>query len=278
MYHVELRGKMPSSFKRMEDVLTSNVFSFFKYADRSLFLKRFLYDLGFKITDDDAQAASFCFWPTYENNTEPDLVIKAGIYYVLFEAKYYSGFGIKTEKTEAQLVREIQGGIFEAVAYKMQFALVAITADYVYRNAILSEIPGEYLQYVKWTNWQKVSALIEQVLNEKKEIKDNERLFAEDLNSLLDKKNLRGYRGPGILYDSIPSLLEREVIFFEAQTAKFRGDFIGFIESLSTVFAKKAYSNIFFSNKDSKIFKSLNAEKGLECINENLFYNKGDQL
>jgi hypothetical protein len=261
----------------MEDVLTSNVFSFFKYADRSLFLKRFLYDLGFKVTDDAAQAATFCFWPTYENNTEPDLVIKAGSYYILFEAKYHSGFGIQTEKTEAQLVRELQGGVFEADAYKLQFALVAITADYVYRDTILSEIPGEYLQYVKWTNWQKVSALIEQVLNETKEIKDNERLFAEDLNGLLDKKNLRGYRGPGVLFDSIPNLLEREVIFFEAQTAKFRGDFIGFIESLSTVPAMKAYSNIFFSNKDSKIFKSLNAEKGLECINENLFYKKGDQ-
>ena len=166
--------------------------------------------------------------------------------------------------------------MFEADAYKMLFALVAITADYVYRDTILSEIPDEYRQYARWTNWQKVSALIEEVLNGQEVIKNNERLFAEDLNSLLDKKNLRGYQGTGIFLESMPYLLDREVVFFEAQSARFRGDFIGFIESLSTVDAIKAYPNIFFPNKDYKIFKSLFGQKGLGSINENLFYKKGD--
>jgi len=277
MYQLELRGKMSSRFERMEDVLTSNVFSFFKYADRQLFLKKFLNDLGFEVTDADAETASFCFWPSFEDKTEPDLVIKAGSYYILFEAKYHSDFGTKTEKTEAQLTREIQGGMLEANAYKKQFALVAITADHVYRDSILSEIPGEYHQYVIWTNWQKVSTLIEQVLNGQEVLKDNERVFAEDLNSLLDKKNLRGYRGFGILLEATPHLSDREVIFFEAQTARFRGDFIGFIESLSTIDSLKGYPNIFFSNITLKIFTSLYDKKGLASTNENLFYKKEDQ-
>mgnify|MGYP005621754621 CR=1 FL=1 len=66
----------------MEDILTSNVFSFFKYADRKIFLKQFLNDLGFVITDAEAETASFCFWPSFEDDTEPDLVIKAGLYYM----------------------------------------------------------------------------------------------------------------------------------------------------------------------------------------------------
>jgi len=275
MYQVELQGKMPKSFQRMEDVLSSNVFSFFKYADRKLFLKRFLDDLGFKVTDADVKTASFCFWPRFEDNTEPDLVIKVGLYYILFEAKYFSGFGAKTEKTEAQLVREIRGGMFEADAYKREFALVAITADHVYRDLILSEIPLEFHQYIRWANWQKVSALIEQVLAAEKKLKANERLFAEDLYSLLDKKNLRGYRGTLLLIDKIPNLMDREYIFFEAESARFRGDFIGFIESLSALDSIKTYQNLFFINNEHKGFDALFNKEGLNNFNGVLFYKKG---
>lgn len=42
MYQAELNGKLPFRICRMEDILTSNVFSFFKYSNRSIFLKKFL--------------------------------------------------------------------------------------------------------------------------------------------------------------------------------------------------------------------------------------------
>ena len=46
MYQAELNGKSPSEICRMEDILTSNVFSFLKYSNRSIFLKKFLEKLG----------------------------------------------------------------------------------------------------------------------------------------------------------------------------------------------------------------------------------------
>ncbi len=42
MNKAELRGKLPSAVCRMEDDLISNVFSFLKYANRAIFLKRYL--------------------------------------------------------------------------------------------------------------------------------------------------------------------------------------------------------------------------------------------
>jgi len=86
MYLAELRGKLSSRVERMEDVLTSNVFSFFKYSSRTIFLKRYLNDLGFKVSDQDAEKAEFRFWPVFEDGTEPDLIIIVGDYYLLIEA------------------------------------------------------------------------------------------------------------------------------------------------------------------------------------------------
>ena len=99
MYLAELHGKLPSRIERMEDILTSNVFSFFKYSTRHTFLKGYLEQLGFTISDQEAEYAEFIFWPRFEENTEPDLVIIVGNYYLVFEAKYHSGFGEETEKS-----------------------------------------------------------------------------------------------------------------------------------------------------------------------------------
>ena len=66
--------------ERMEDILTSNVFSFFKYSTREIFLKGYLNKLGFDISGQEANAAELIFWPRFEENTEPDLVIITGDY------------------------------------------------------------------------------------------------------------------------------------------------------------------------------------------------------
>jgi hypothetical protein len=42
MYLAELKGKLPSKLAESEDMLTSNVFSFFKYSNRSRYLKRLM--------------------------------------------------------------------------------------------------------------------------------------------------------------------------------------------------------------------------------------------
>jgi len=39
MYLAEICGKLSSKVEGIEDILTSNVFSFFKYSKRTIFLK-----------------------------------------------------------------------------------------------------------------------------------------------------------------------------------------------------------------------------------------------
>ena len=114
MYLAEIHGKIPSSFERLEDLLTSNIFSFFKYTDRQSFLKKYLELLDIGITDNEAHEAEFRFWPRFDDDTEPDLVLVVGPHYLLFEAKYFSDFGIETDNRKAQLIREIEGGMMEA--------------------------------------------------------------------------------------------------------------------------------------------------------------------
>jgi len=78
MYLAELHGKLSSNIERMEDILTSNVFSFFKYSSRENFLTGYLNKLGFSISNQEADKAEFIFWPRFEENTEPDVVINVG--------------------------------------------------------------------------------------------------------------------------------------------------------------------------------------------------------
>ena len=76
MYQAELQGKLSSNNENREDILTSDVFSFFKYADRELFLYRFLTDIGINIKKVEAKKAEFKFWPTYEEIREFSGVVK----------------------------------------------------------------------------------------------------------------------------------------------------------------------------------------------------------
>ncbi len=46
MYLAELHGKLSSNVERKEDILTSNVFSFFKYSNRKVYLKELMKLLG----------------------------------------------------------------------------------------------------------------------------------------------------------------------------------------------------------------------------------------
>jgi len=202
MYQAELRGKLSSRIERMEDILTSNVFSFFKYATREIFLKGYLGELGFDVSDKEAKEAEFIFWPHFEENTEPDLVIIVGDYYLLIEAKYFSEFGGETEKTEAQLIREINGGKRDAKNYNKLFNLIAITADYYYKENKFDVIPSEFRGHFKWTNWQSVAAFLNNILQTRADISPQEHAFALDLYDLLDKKNLRGFQSLDILRDT----------------------------------------------------------------------------
>ena len=273
MYLAELRGKLSSRIERMEDVLTSNVFSFFKYSNRDIFLKKYLNKLGFEVTVKDAEEAEFRFWPNYEDGTEPDLVIIVGKYYLLIEAKYFSGFGKKTETIDDQLIREIKGGQLEAKNYEKEFNLIAITADYYYKEYKFEVIPQKYRPHFKWTNWQSVSSFLDNILSSNPNIKGAERDFCMDLYNLLDKKHLRSFQN--ITYNG-PLLKDYRSIFFDARTAKLRGDFIGFIDSLSLAKGLKPVGkNVFFSSS-KKIFKSLSKLEKLKQVKSPIFFKEDE--
>jgi len=271
MYLAELHGKLSSRVERMEDILTSNVFSFFKYSTRGIFLKNYLNKLGFNISDQEAEEAEFRFWPVFEDGTEPDLVIIVGNYYLLIEAKYFSGFSEGTTKDEHQLLREIRNGKLDAKNYNKEFKLIAITADYYFKEYKFEVIPQNFRPHFKWTNWQLVSLFLDNILNCNSNIKGPERVFALDLYNLLDKKHLRDFQK--ITY--IGSLLKRYIsIFFDAKTAKLRGDFIGFVESLYLTERLKPVGKTVFFCSTKLIFKSLSKLEKLRKVKSPIFFKE----
>ncbi len=245
MYIAEIKGKLPTQLSKSEDILTSNVFSFFKYADRNVFLKDFLSGLGITLSIDELNEAEFVFWPRFDDNTEPDLVIIAGKYYILFEAKYFSDFGKETRDHKSQLIREIEGGLLESKALGKEFILVAITADYYYVKEKYLEIITKQFCNVKWINWQTVSSMLLRLLETEGSNLPNYS-FALDLYNLLVKKDLRTFRS-FLDVKGVFSPLDRDEIFFSAKTARFRGSFLGFLsipEGLRDV--NKVDKHIFF--------------------------------
>lgn len=263
MYIAELKGKIPSNFEKMEDILTSNVFSFFKYSKRTIYLKSFLNKLNIDANDRELNEAEFIFWPTYEDGTEPDLVILVGDYYLLFESKYFSDFGKKTltledqlarEALDYQLVREATEGPKAAKEIGKRFFIIAITADYYFKperfefkEDVKKDFKEDFKRYFKWINWQTITELLLSLIEEKQESLPD-LLFANDLYQLLDKKKLRAFRNFDVLA-GIFAGRAIENIFFSPETAKYREDFIGFLKAfLNFPTIKEAPKYIFFSS------------------------------
>ncbi len=271
MYVAELRGKLSSRVERMEDILTSNVFSFFKYSERNVFLRGYLKMFGLDVSVQEAKNAEFLFWPVYEDGTEPDLVIIVGNYYLLIEAKYFSEFGGETTTTKAQLIREVENGKLEAANYGKVFKLIAITADYYYKKDKFTVLPPSFFSHVIWTNWQLVASFVKGILEKNTKLEDEVRLFGLDLCELLDKKNLRGFEGYESLHRARLSPEKRAFLFFNATTAKFCGDFIGFMDSLS--FDKKiVLRKTIFLTSQRKHFASLGKSGKLRRTGGSIFY------
>lgn len=275
MYLAELRGKLSPRIENMEDILTSNVFSFFKYASRDAFLKKYLRILGFNISGREARDAKFLFWPRYEDYTEPDLVMIVGNYYLLVEAKYFSDFAEETQKTKAQLIREVKNGINDAKNYGKRFSLIAVTADSYEKEERLSTLPVELRAYCVWTNWQTVAEFLYKTIQTNPRIKQEESEFAIDLYNLLDKKHLRSFQGLDILnidtiyYKTLP------YIFFDAKTAKFRGDFIGFDESLWQDNKLTVTYRFIFMDKTRELFQyHKQLSKNLHSMTGPIFYEE----
>lgn len=271
MYLAELHGKLSARLEEAEDILMSNVFSFLKYSNRALFLREYLASLGFDVSTADALRAEFMFWPRFDENTEPDLVIRVGGHYILFEAKFHSGFSDGNATTKAQLVRELEGGILEASNYGEHFALVALTADYCYKPHKFSCIPREHRPAFRWTNWQKITCLIQRVLVSDTPLTSSERGFAEDLYGLLCNKHLREYGGVRGIHSTQYRPRTFNTVFFKAATASFRGDFIGFSTSLAAEAKLVGCASIFWGARvvaHGKRNHPVSAERGSRSLRE----------
>jgi len=274
MYLAELHGKLSSKIERMEDILTSNVFSFFKYSTRKIFLNEYLKRLGLNISAQEANEAEFLFWPRFEKGTEPDLVIIAGNYYLLFEAKYFSDFGGREKTTKSQLIREIEEGILEAKNYKKEFKIIAITADYYFKKDKFTAILPKYENILVWTNWQLVAKFLNNLLEGNIHLKETERDFAKDLYRLLDKKKLRDFHGFDIYHLEGNKLKTYLSIFLNAETTKYRGDFIGFVDSLLFDNKIKLVPKSVFFRAEKEKFSSLKLFEKLNPSKTEIFYQK----
>jgi hypothetical protein len=275
MYQAELRGKLSPGIENKEDILTSNVFSFFKYSSRDIFLKAYLKTLDLEVSEKEAEEAEFMFWPRYDDDTEPDLVILVAGYYLLIEAKYFSDFGKETPKTKAQLVREIIGGKQEAKNFGKEFLLITITADSCKDEYKLRDIPADSRDECIWTNWQRVSWIISDILNGTLKLRKEEQDFAIDLYLLLDKKHLRGYRGWDPLQPYKTKAKKSLFIFFDPRTAKFRGDFIGFDNALSVDKKIHRFVKPLFFGTGRNYFTQTLPEKKITGIGSPLFFKRG---
>lgn len=270
MLKAQIHSKLPSHICELEDILTSDVFSFFYYSDRKIFLHDFLSALGLVVSEDDAKVAEFAFWPRFEENTEPDLVLIAGDYYILVESKFKSDFGKKTAKTKPQLEREIEGGQYEAVRLDKKFVILTITKDIIRCNEKFDFCEKQYNLSVQWINWQFISEFLTRILNTKKHIDQRDKLMAIDLLQTLDKKGLRNYID---LNKSLPNgkkIKAIDSVFMKSETIIYRGDFIGFVSALTLSFKIKSVKKIFYRQKDKIYFnitfrknKLLNQDKSL---------------
>ena len=253
MYLAELHGKLSKNNENKEDILTSNVFSFFKYADRCIFLLEFVRSFGLNASETDARQAEFVFWPHYEDQTEPDLVLLIGKYYLLFEAKFHSGFGQETREKKHQIVREIEGGKNEAVNLGKEFLIIAVTAHYNDNIDFKKEIPAEFIFAVRWINWQSIAWLLYQQVENHPELPLETRLFANDLYTLLVNKRLRNFEGIKVFSAGLPQLCSKNGnLFFDVKSARYRGKFAGFVPALSgsKISGIQTGEHIFFSGKE----------------------------
>ena len=275
MYLAEIHGKLSRQTENQEDILTSNVFSFFKYSNRKSFLYEFVRSLGLEISIENALNAEFFFWPRFEDNTEPDLVIIIGDFYLLVEAKYHSGFGQKTQNREHQLVREIEGGIDESKRLGKKFRIIVVTANYFESSELLKDVPNQYRKSIVWINWQKIAFFLYQQIETNPSLSSENRLFANDLYELLVRKKLRNYEGSSALMMSFKALnANTGDIFFGARSSNYRGKFIGFMNSLPIVPLVKLSANDVFFRSQGKYFDTLLSDELMPLLPDTIFFRR----
>lgn len=272
MLKAQIHSKLPTQISDLEDVLTSDVFSFFYYSNRQIFLYDFLHRIGLTVSKADSVLAEFQFWPRFEEQTEPDLIIIVGDYYLLIEAKYKSDFGKGSDKSKPQLIRETEAGLVEAENLGKQFVLLAITKDAYKMTDKYISVQNDKNLIINWFSWQKVSEMLIELLKTEESIDSRDRLLAEDLLTTLDKRNLRKYQSLQKVLKSKKSLNPIKQIFLKAETIEFRGDFIGFTNSIIVTQRLRGYKTLFFEVSRQNYFSPCLKQKQIKVPNNIIFF------
>lgn len=125
MLQAELRGKVASHAlqtddARLEDTLTSAVLGALQYLPRAVALRAVLATAFPHLAWADAECmeATFEFWPTFYDGTEPDVLISVGRRLVVVERSTGPGFGVR------QLERKWHGAEQVAKARGLQMHLL----------------------------------------------------------------------------------------------------------------------------------------------------------
>ncbi len=155
MIYAELKSKIPE-VKRSEDVLTSNIFTFFKVLP-----EKYIFQLVCKIVPScvsekikDKRICEFSLWKKFSNLKEPEIYIRLeSEYHVFIEIKYRS-----PESSETQLKDYLD------LIPSENKILIYLTADrtepvWTTKKDIYQGLP------IYWTNWYKFKSVIEELSN-----------------------------------------------------------------------------------------------------------------
>jgi hypothetical protein len=190
MIIAQLQRKLPEQFEEMEDVLTSSVFSLFKYLNAEAASLLLSSVLG---TDMSSVSMRLAFWPRYptpsgfgggaaqksdfdqRGQTEPDVVIETDDVLIFVEGKFRSYLDDQFD----QLGREFVIGHRLAQDLGKRFLLLAVTRDILQpqpkdtdlydgieakiRSVAVSgswkdgsEVEAAVRSSFKWINWQRI--------------------------------------------------------------------------------------------------------------------------
>jgi hypothetical protein len=215
MYLAAIHGKVPTQYAVMEDFVTSNVFGFLKYADRSAYLGPVLQGLGIEASARKLDEAEFEFWPSYDDGTEPDVVLRVAGWHILFEAKWLSGFGRATTATDAQVERELRGGILAASQEGRQFLFVAVTPDFHHEVDVRALVPPGVARSVRWLRWGDIAGIVQKRQRQPNPPDD---MLAQDFLAMMSRYDLMPFQGFGHLaatgtIDALPPLFLRQSRF-----------------------------------------------------------------
>ena len=137
--------------------------------------------------------AEISFWPMF-GRTEPDVVVQLEDVTLVIEAKDVGG-----HLTSEQLTREWRDVSSES---KTPVVVVALTADPAEPEVVLEsrrevEADGGQADAVRWTRWQSLARVYEQLEADRDVTDVSRRLIAEVLG-FMDMRGVRGFTGLGM--------------------------------------------------------------------------------